>query len=64
GGIGVLPCFMADGLSRVLAEHVLIERRLWLSIHRETHDTARSRAVRRWLKDLVQAEQARLRPFR
>lgn len=35
GGIGVLPCFMADGLTRVLADQVLIERRFWLSVHRE-----------------------------
>lgn len=63
GGVGVLPCFMADGLTRVLAEDVLIARRFWLSTHREVHDTARIRAVRRWLQTLVQRRQDRLQPF-
>jgi DNA-binding transcriptional LysR family regulator len=63
GGIGVLPCFMAHGLQRVLPEHVLLERRFWLSTHREVHETARVRAVRRWLKELVQSCEADLRPF-
>lgn len=63
GGIGVLPCFMADGLVRLLADVVLLERRFWLSTHREVHDTARARAVRGWLKDQVTAQAAKLRPY-
>ncbi|WP_337187710.1 LysR family transcriptional regulator [Phenylobacterium sp.] len=62
GGIGVLPCFMADGLTRVLPEVMLIERRFWLSTHREVHDTARARAVRRWLMALVERRHRDLRP--
>lgn len=62
GGIGVLPCFLADGLTRVVPE-VLIERRFWLSTHQDVHDTARMRAVTRWLKELVSQENGRLNPF-
>jgi DNA-binding transcriptional LysR family regulator len=63
GGVGVLPCFMADGLVRVLADAPPIERRFWLSTHRDVHDTARGRAVRGWLRQLVADRQAHLRPF-
>ena len=62
GGIGVLPCFMAAGLTRVLPD-VLLERRLWLSTHRDVHDTARLRAVRSWLKDLAARTHDVLSPF-
>lgn len=63
GGVGVLPCFLAEGLVRVLPEAVLIERRFWLSTHREVHGSARLRAVRRWIKDLCQHSARRLSPF-
>jgi DNA-binding transcriptional LysR family regulator len=63
GGIGVLPCFMALGLTRQLDGEVLIERRFWLSTHRDVHDTARVRAVRAWLRDLVASQRALLSPF-
>ena len=53
GGIGVLPFFMAEGLTRVLADDVTLTRRFWLSTHQEVADTARVRAVRDWLKRLV-----------
>jgi DNA-binding transcriptional LysR family regulator len=62
GGIGVLPCFLADGLVRVLPS-ILIERRFWLSTHRDVHDTARMRTVRTWLKSLCAERQTSLRPF-
>ena len=52
GGIGVLPCFLATGLEPVLTD-IRIVRRFWLSIHRDVADTARIRAVSRWLKSLV-----------
>ncbi|WGM46298.1 hypothetical protein KOAAANKH_01166 [Brevundimonas sp. NIBR10] len=61
GGIGVLPCFLAEGLERVLPD-VLIQRRFWLSTHREVHDTARLRAVRGWVKALCEANAALLNP--
>ena len=62
GGIGVLPCFMAAGLERVLPV-VLIERRFWLSTHREVHDTARLRTVRTWLKTLCAERRDLLTPY-
>ena len=60
GGVGVLPAFLGEGLVRV-APQVRLERRLWLSTHRDVHDTARMRAVRRWLKALAQTSADRLR---
>lgn len=62
GGVGVLPCFMAEGLVRVLPA-VLLERRLWLSTHAEVHDTARMRVVRSWLRQLAQDNLGRLAPY-
>lgn len=62
GGIGVLPCFLAEGLTRVLADEVLIERRFWLSTHREVHGTARLKTVRRWIKALCRDQALRLTP--
>ncbi|HWT51556.1 MAG TPA: LysR family transcriptional regulator [Caulobacter sp.] len=63
GGIGVLPCFLAEGLSPVLWPQVRIERRFWLSMHQEIHETARMRAVRAWLKALVAEQSPRLTPI-
>ncbi len=62
GGIGVLPCFMAEGLSRVLPREARLKRRFWLSTHKEAGDTARVRAVRDWLKALVRNVESRLNP--
>jgi len=63
GGIGVLPCFLAEGLAPVLWPQVRIERRFWLSTHQEIHGTARMRAVRAWLKALVVEQTLRLTPI-
>lgn len=63
GGIGVLPCFMAEGLTRVLAGQVLLERRFWLSTRAEAHETARMRGVRNWLKELVETRRGWLAPY-
>jgi len=63
GGIGVLPCFLAEGLTRVLPDQVLIERRFWLSTHREVHGTARLKAARRWIKALCRDAAERLSPW-
>ena len=63
GGIGVLPCFLAEGLVRVLPDQVLITRRFWLSTHREVQATARMKAVAAWLRDMVRESAARLSPF-
>ncbi len=52
GGIAILPCFLAGGLTRVLPQ-ITLSRRLWVSTHREVAGTARVRAVRDWLNRLV-----------
>lgn len=62
GGIGVMHCFMAEGMVRVLPE-VLLERRLWMSTYADVHDTARMRVVRNWLRQLVQDNLDRLAPY-
>ena len=43
-------------------QSILLERRFWLSTHADLHDTARMRAVRRWLRDLTARSQDRLSP--
>ena len=63
GGVGVLPCFLAEGLVRVLADQVLITRRFWLSTHREVQATARMKAVAAWLRALAEDNAARLSPY-
>jgi len=63
GGIGVLPCFMAAGLTRVLADAIRLQRRFWLSTHSDVHDTARGKAVRNWLRDLVATRKPDLEPY-
>lgn len=62
-GVGVLPCFLAEGLTRVLSQDVLIERRFWLSTHKDVHGAARLRAVRRWVKALCREQAMRLNPY-
>jgi DNA-binding transcriptional LysR family regulator len=63
GGVGVLPCFLGDGLELVLPEHARIARRFWMSVHADLADTSRVRALRRWLLQLVQKERLRLSPY-
>jgi len=62
GGVGVLPCFLADGLVRVVPE-VLLRRRFWVSTLREVAATARVRGVRDWLQALAGERAADLLPF-
>jgi DNA-binding transcriptional LysR family regulator len=62
GGIGVLPCFLGEGLIHLLPDKITLERRFWLSTHRELHGLSRMRAVRHWLNNLVKSEKARLMP--
>jgi len=62
GGVGVLPCFLAEGLVRVVPE-VLLRRRFWVSTLREVAATARVRGVRDWLQGLAVARQADLLPW-
>jgi DNA-binding transcriptional LysR family regulator len=62
GGVGVLPCFLAEGLIRLLPGDVLLTRRFWMGTHRDLSGSARIRTVQRWMKDLVRANEARLSP--
>lgn len=61
GGIGILPCFLANGLERVLPGLVLT-RRFWMATHRDVAATARVKAVRDWLRALVEEQAALLNP--
>ncbi|WP_433933738.1 LysR family transcriptional regulator [Brevundimonas diminuta] len=63
GGIGVLPCFLAGGLVRVLPDEVLLRRRFWLSAHQDVSETTRLKIVQRWLKAVCHAQRGRLSPF-
>jgi DNA-binding transcriptional LysR family regulator len=63
GGVGVLPGFMAEGLEPVLPDKVRIERRFWLSTHKDVHMTARMRVVRQWLQDVIVRKQSQLCPW-
>ncbi len=62
GGIGVLPCFMAAGLVRVLPRQVRLMRRFWTATRQDVKDTARIRLLRGWLHDLVRAQAPELLP--
>jgi len=62
GGIGVLPCFLAGDLVRILPGEVRLTRRFWIATLREVAATARVRAIRAWMKGLVEDERARLSP--
>jgi DNA-binding transcriptional LysR family regulator len=62
GGIGVLPCFLGEGLVRILPAEVRLTRRFWIATLREVAGTARVRAIRAWMKGLVEDERGRLSP--
>jgi DNA-binding transcriptional LysR family regulator len=64
GGAGILPCFLAKGLTRLLPDDVKLTRRFWIGAHQEVTDTARIRALRLWLRDLVREKSALLNPSR
>lgn len=63
GGIGIIPCFMAQGLVRLLPNQILIQRNFWLHSHRDIHNTTRMKTVRRWLKSVTKLNQSELSPF-
>jgi len=62
GGVGIMPCFMAQKLTRILPREVNLTRRFWIGTHKEMMDTARIRALRTWLLDLVQRNRGVLIP--
>jgi DNA-binding transcriptional LysR family regulator len=63
GGVGVLPCFLADGLVPLLVPEVVLARRFWISTHVEVAETARVKSVRRWLRELVERQRPLLEPY-
>jgi DNA-binding transcriptional LysR family regulator len=63
GGIGIIPCFMAHGLTRLIPEQIHINRHFWLHTHRELHSTSRMKAVRRWLTSVTHDSRSELSPF-
>ncbi|MDR3510952.1 MAG: LysR family transcriptional regulator [Caulobacteraceae bacterium] len=62
GGVGVLPCFLGQGLERVLRAEVRLTRRFWIATLQEIATTARVRSVRSWMKGLVEDQRALLSP--
>ncbi|MEM8935886.1 MAG: LysR family transcriptional regulator [Pseudomonadota bacterium] len=58
GGVGVLPKFLSQGLIRLFPNKVSINRKFWLSVHREIAETSRAKRVRRWLRSVVESETA------
>ncbi|GGC35776.1 LysR family transcriptional regulator [Novosphingobium marinum] len=63
-GIGVLPCFMAEGDERLVS--VLPERRItrsfWIVTHQDTRQLARVRAFNQWLHESVRTYRHQLLP--
>jgi len=57
GALGILPCFLAvtagADLRRVLPSKVSLRRTLWIAAHKDVTETARVKAVYRWLHKLV-----------
>lgn len=62
GGIGVLPCFMADAALVPVLPQTRIVRSFWLVTHRETHSFARIKAARDWLDAAVRKDRQALLP--
>jgi DNA-binding transcriptional LysR family regulator len=62
GGVGVLPCFLAQGLTRICRREVNLTRRFWIGAHRDIADTARIKAVRGWISRLARDNRSVLLP--
>jgi DNA-binding transcriptional LysR family regulator len=62
GGIGILPAFMAQGLTRILGRDLRLRRRFWMGVYKDSQGTVRMRAVSAWIRDLVQKNNGRLNP--
>ena len=60
GGIGVLPNFLASGLTRLFPQKIALERRFWIATHRDVADTARIRHVKKWMREVVEASASSL----
>lgn len=63
GGVGVLPCFLSDGLVRLCRKDALLTRRFWLATHRDIADTMRVKAVKAWVRKLAREKRGMLMPY-
>lgn len=63
GAIGIIPCFMAKGLTRLIPDKFLISRHFWIHTHRDVHSTSRMKSVRIWLSETIKSKQSQLSPF-
>lgn len=63
GAIGIIPCFMAKGLIRLIPDDFLIRRHFWLHTHRDVHSTSRMKSVRQWLTHTINSKQSEISPF-
>lgn len=63
-GIGVLPCFIAEGADNLVAvcPEKSIRRRLWIVMHKDTQNLARVKVGKAWLADCVARGHKRLDP--
>jgi DNA-binding transcriptional LysR family regulator len=61
-GIGILPCFMATELHRLLPTCIKLNRRFWLATHRDVANSKRIKIVRAWLLDVVLRNKNMLSP--
>lgn len=60
-GIGILPCFIADGLERI-EQPYLLEETLWLVTHASNTATPRIRLVYDELSEIMVSNHSRLHP--
>ena len=65
GGIGAFPHFLVEGipLVRVLPKESTV-RTYWIATHVDLYETARMRAVRSWMFDVVKQNRHRLTPLK
>ncbi len=63
-GVGVLPCFIAEGSSnlKVVCPQRAIQRSFWIVTHRDTQNLARVKAGKEWLLQCVSLGRERLLP--
>lgn len=55
GGVGVLPKFLASGLVQLFPQRVSLERRFWISTHRDVAETARIKYVSKWMRQVAKS---------
>jgi DNA-binding transcriptional LysR family regulator len=64
-GLGVLPCFLCDGVADLVCLETVGGRQpedIWLVTHPDTRKVVRVRVVVDWLKEIFERNAARLAP--